>query len=43
MALGAPRRPRARTTAPVRLDLNGVVKALAVDDALALLAGDGFV
>jgi len=29
--------------ADVRLDLNGVVKALAVDDALALLAGDGFV
>jgi thiamine biosynthesis lipoprotein len=27
----------------VRLDLNGVVKALAVDDALALFAGDGFV
>jgi thiamine biosynthesis lipoprotein len=26
-----------------RLDLNGVVKALAVDDALALLSGDGFV
>jgi FAD:protein FMN transferase len=26
-----------------RLDLNGVVKALAVDDALALLGGDGFV
>lgn len=32
------RRPR-----EVRLDLNGVVKALAVDDALTLLAGDGFV
>jgi thiamine biosynthesis lipoprotein len=29
--------------AGVRLDLNGVVKALAVDDALALLSGDGFV
>jgi FAD:protein FMN transferase len=29
--------------AGVRLDLNGVVKAMAVDDALALLAGDGFV
>jgi FAD:protein FMN transferase len=27
----------------VQLDLNGVVKALAVEDALALLAGDGFV
>jgi thiamine biosynthesis lipoprotein len=27
----------------LRLDLNGVVKGLAVDDALALLAGDGFV
>jgi thiamine biosynthesis lipoprotein len=27
----------------LRLDLNGVVKALAVDDALALLHGDGFV
>ena len=27
----------------VRLDLNCVVKALAVDDALALVAGDGFV
>lgn len=27
----------------VKLDLNGVVKGLAVDDALALLAGDGFV
>jgi FAD:protein FMN transferase len=27
----------------VRLDLNGVVKAMAVDDALALLAGDGYV
>ena len=27
----------------VRLDLNGVVKAQAVDDALALLSGDGFV
>jgi thiamine biosynthesis lipoprotein len=27
----------------VALDLNGVVKALAVDDALALLHGDGFV
>jgi thiamine biosynthesis lipoprotein len=29
--------------AGVRLDLNGVVKAQAVDDALALLRGDGFV
>jgi thiamine biosynthesis lipoprotein len=29
--------------AGVKLDLNGVVKALAVDDALALLEGDGFV
>ena len=27
----------------VRLDLNGVVKALAVDDALACIAGAGFV
>ena len=27
----------------VKLDLNGVVKALAVDDALELLEGDGFV
>jgi FAD:protein FMN transferase len=27
----------------VRLDLNGVVKAMAVDDALALLDGDGYV
>jgi len=27
----------------LRLDLNGVVKALAVDDALALVAGDGLV
>jgi len=27
----------------VTLDLNGVVKALAVDDAIALIAGDGFV
>ena len=27
----------------MRLDLNGVVKALAVDDALALLSGDGYV
>jgi thiamine biosynthesis lipoprotein len=27
----------------VRLDLNGVVKALAVDDSLAVLSGDGFV
>jgi FAD:protein FMN transferase len=27
----------------VKLDLNGVVKSLAVDDALALLSGDGFV
>jgi thiamine biosynthesis lipoprotein len=27
----------------LRLDLNGVVKALAVDDALALIDGDGFV
>jgi len=29
--------------AGVRLDLNGVVKAMAVDDALALLGGNGFV
>jgi thiamine biosynthesis lipoprotein len=29
--------------ADVVLDLNGVVKGLAVDDALALLSGDGFV
>jgi thiamine biosynthesis lipoprotein len=29
--------------AGVQLDLNGVVKAMAVDDALALLAGEGFV
>jgi FAD:protein FMN transferase len=29
--------------ATIRLDLNGVVKALAVDDALDLLSGDGFV
>jgi FAD:protein FMN transferase len=29
--------------AGIRLDLNGVVKALAVDASLALLAGDGFV
>lgn len=29
--------------AGVRLDLNGVVKAAAVDDAVALLAGSGFV
>jgi len=28
---------------PIQLDLNGVVKALAVDDALELLTGDGFV
>jgi FAD:protein FMN transferase len=27
----------------VRLDLNGVVKAMAVDDAVGLLGGDGFV
>ena len=27
----------------VQLDLNGVVKSLAVDDALALLSGDGYV
>ncbi len=27
----------------IRLDLNGVVKSLAVDDALALLSGSGFV
>jgi thiamine biosynthesis lipoprotein len=27
----------------IRLDLNGVVKSLAVDDALALVSGDGFV
>ncbi|MGE5225932.1 MAG: FAD:protein FMN transferase [Planctomycetaceae bacterium] len=32
-----------RLGAGVKLDLNGVVKALAVDDALALLPGDGFV
>jgi thiamine biosynthesis lipoprotein len=32
------RRPRG-----VQLDLNGVVKALAVDDAVALLSGPGFV
>jgi len=32
-----------RRPANIRLDLNGVVKALAVDDALALLARDGFV
>jgi len=32
-----------RIDAGVRLDLNGVVKALAVDDALALLGADGFV
>ena len=30
-------------TIGVQLDLNGVVKAMAVDDALALLAGEGFV
>lgn len=47
----APRRPRSvrvvgRLVArppSVRLDLNGVVKALAVDDALALFDGPGFV
>jgi thiamine biosynthesis lipoprotein len=27
----------------VKLDLNGIVKSLAVDDSLALLSGDGFV
>jgi thiamine biosynthesis lipoprotein len=27
----------------IKLDLNGVVKALAIDDALATLSGDGFV
>ncbi|MEP6759000.1 MAG: FAD:protein FMN transferase [Actinomycetota bacterium] len=32
-----------RVPAGVQLDLNGVVKAIAVDDALALLAGEGFV
>ncbi|MDX6488554.1 MAG: FAD:protein transferase [Gaiellaceae bacterium] len=32
-----------RVPAGVRLDLNGVVKALAVDDALELLSGAGFV
>ena len=32
-----------RLPAGVRLDLNGVVKALAVDDALELLSGPGFV
>jgi thiamine biosynthesis lipoprotein len=32
-----------RTPRGVRLDLNGVVKGATVDDALALLAGDGFV
>jgi thiamine biosynthesis lipoprotein ApbE len=32
-----------RIPGDVRLDLNGVVKALAVDDALRLLAGPGFV
>ena len=34
---------RVHAPAGVRLDLNGVVKALAVDDALALLSGDAFV
>ncbi len=29
--------------ASIRLDLNGVVKALAVDDSLELLPGDGFI
>jgi len=32
-----------RVPAGVRLDLNGVVKALAVDDALGFLSGEGFV
>ena len=32
-----------RRPAGLRLDLNGVVKGRAVDDALALLEGDGFV
>jgi FAD:protein FMN transferase len=32
-----------RVPAGVRLDLNGVVKALAADDSLALLTGPGFV
>jgi thiamine biosynthesis lipoprotein len=32
-----------RTPRDVRLDLNGVVKALSADDALALLSGPGFV
>ena len=49
---GCPRRPLARDPAlrpprprpaGLRLDLNGVVKGRAVDDALALLEGDGFV
>lgn len=34
---------RVHTPAGVVLDLNGVVKALAVDDALQLVSGDGFV
>jgi thiamine biosynthesis lipoprotein len=34
---------RVRIPPDVKLDLNGVVKAMAVDDALALLGGDGFV
>jgi FAD:protein FMN transferase len=34
---------RVGVPAGVRLDLNGVVKALAVDDALGLLEGNGFV
>jgi FAD:protein FMN transferase len=34
---------RVHAPAGVRLDLNGVVKALAVDAALELLSGDGFV
>lgn len=32
-----------RVPSGVRLDLNGVVKARTIDDALSLLAGDGFV
>jgi FAD:protein FMN transferase len=43
VALGAPRRRVLARPPRLRLDLNGVVKALAVDDALALLGGDGFV
>ncbi|MDP9343578.1 MAG: FAD:protein FMN transferase [Actinomycetota bacterium] len=36
-------RSRIGVPAGIRLDLNGVVKALAVDDALSLIPGDGFV